>query len=226
MIESLKRDSFKWESDNRRRREAGYNPQSYAPASYDQSSRMDPYGDDRNPPHMSRSEGRYEDNWGSRPPNPGHDEMELDDPRYLNDPYDPRVRPPAPSGYTQPGRDPYTYDGRSNPRLDPRAEPNAGSRAYAQPGPMIVERDYPGMESRTAYVDRSAQPSYATARSDPYGAIPPSQANVIPRVTRDEPQVYIDQRTGQQVMAPPRSDVRHAPSSRTDRMDYDSRGYR
>ena len=257
MITTLKQDSMKFEADNRRRVNAGHRPQTYAPApaGFDQSGRVDPYGDDRNGASMSRVDSRF-----AREPEPrrsraqpsGYDDMEVDDPmdtrdpRYARDAYesrDPRARPQVPTGYATSGRDPYAYDARSDPRLDarvdprmdprmdtrmdprvdPRVDPRADPRAYPQGGPMAVDRDYPMGDSRTAYGDRTAQPIYAAARPDSYGALPPSQAGAIPRGGRDEPQFVIDPRTGQPMLAAPRSDARHAPSNRADRMDYDPR---
>ena len=246
MIATLKQDSLKFETENRRRVTAGHRPQTYAPAGYDQSGRMDAYGDDRNATPMSRVDSRYTsepESRRSRTHTSGYDEMDIDDPmdsrdpRYARDPYDSRdsrARPQVPTSYAQPGRDSYAFDSRSEPRLDARVDPRIDPRAESRVDPrtypqanMPMERDYPMGDSRTTYGDlRGPQPIYAATRPDPYGGLPPSQAGAIPRGARDEPQVYIDPRTGQQVIAATRPDVRHAPSSRSDRMDYDTRGYR
>jgi hypothetical protein len=241
MISTLKLDSAKFESENRRRLNAGYRAQSYAPTGYDQPGRMDPYADDRAAP-TNRVDGRYEpEPRRSRTQPSGYDEMDIDDPqdsrapRYTREMYDPRDsqgRPQVSTGYAQPGRDPYAYDGRPEPRLDSRVDPRielrtdprVDPRGYSQPTGMPLDRDYTMTDGRTAYGDpRTGQPIYAAARPDPYGTVPASQAGAIPRAARDEPQVYIDPRTGQPMMAAPRpSEVRHA---RPDR-DHDGRGYR
>src|SRR2546423_6760000 len=252
MITTLKHDSLKFEADNRRRINAGHRPQAYAQATqagqaaYDQTSRFDPYGDDRNAPPMSRVDSRYGSELEprrSRNHNPLYDEMELDDPmdsrdtRYARDLYDsrePRARPQMPPNYGQPGRDLYAYDTRSEPRLDervdtrmdPRVDPRVDPRGYAQ-ATVPADRDYRMGDGRTAYGEpRAAQPAYAPTRHEQFGALPQNQPGAIPRAGRDEPQVYIDQRTGQPVIAAPRTDVRHSPTSRSDRMDFDPRGYR
>jgi hypothetical protein len=241
MISTLKLDSAKFESENRRRLTAGHRVQSYAPTGYDQPSRMDPYADDRAVP-MSRGDSRYEtEPRRSRAQPPGYDDMDIDDPpdsrasRYTRETYDSRDsqgRPQISAGYAQPGRDQYAHDSRPDPRLDsradpridPRTDPRLDPRGYSQTTGMPIDRDYTMTDGRTPYGDpRTIQPIYAAARSDPYGAVPASQAGAIPRATRDEPQVYIDPRTGQPMMAAPRSsEVRHA---RPDR-DHDGRGYR
>ena len=229
MIATLKQDSQKFEADNRRRVNAGHRPQTYAPSGFDQSGRMDPYGDDRNAAPMSRVDSRYASEpepRRSRTQTSGYDDMDVDDdPRYARDAYDsrdPRARPQVPTHYAQPGRD--SYEGRSDLRIDPRVDPRNDPRSYSQAAPMAVDREYSMGDGRTAYGDpRTIQPVYTAARADSYGAPPPGQGGSIPRGARDEPQVYIDPRTGQQALAAPRSDVRHAQSGRADRMDYDPR---
>jgi hypothetical protein len=249
MISTLKLDSAKFESENRRRKNAGHRPQTYEPIGYDQSSRMDAYAEDRTAP-MIRVESRYEYEPEPRRPRnqPSHpDDMDIDDPpdprgaRYAREIYDSRNsqgRPQVPTNYTDPGRDRYGYDNVSDPQIDPRFDrridpradlqvdrhinPRGNPRGYPQPAGMPLDRDYPMMDNRTAYAEnRTVQPGYA-ARSESHGGVPPSQAGAIPRGAWDEAQLYIDPQTGRQMVAAPRSsEVRHARSDR----DYDGRGY-
>jgi hypothetical protein len=168
MIKTLKQDSLRFESENRRRVNAGHRPQTYAPSGYDPSSRMDIY-DDRNAVSMSRVESRYTnepESRRSRPQTYGDDDMDLDmeplmdsrDPRYSRetyDPRDPRARPQVPASYAQPGRDPYPYDGRTDPRLDSRADPRLDSRV----DPRLDSRADPRLDSRAdPRIDPRADP--------------------------------------------------------------------
>jgi hypothetical protein len=164
MIKSLKQDSLKFESENRRRVNAGHRPQTYAPGGYDLTSRMDAY-DDRPAVPMSRVESRYanepEPRWSR--PQAYDDDMDLDmdppmdrDPRYSREAYDSRdsrARPQVPAGYAQPGRDPYPYEGRPDPRLDSRADPRYDSRTDprldSRTDPRLDSRADPRLDSRT-----------------------------------------------------------------------------
>ena len=260
MIKTLKQDSLKFESENRRRVNAGHRPQIYAPSGYDPSSRMDAY-DDRNAAPMGRGDNRFPGELESRRPRPqayGDDDMDLDmdspmdsrDARYSRDTYDSRdsrARAQVSASYAQPGRDQYPYEGRPDPRLDSRADPRLDSRAdprldsrtdpridpradprgYPQTAAMAVDRDFVMGDSWPAYGDSrgavyndflarsdndSRGPAYGdprgpaqqtyppSTRHDPYGALPSSQPGAIPRA-RDEPQMYIDPRTGRPMVA-------------------------
>jgi hypothetical protein len=198
MIKSLKQDSLRFESDNRRRVNAGHRPQTYSSSGYDPLSRMETY-DDRSAVPMNRGDSRYTNELEPRRPRVqayGDDDMDLDmdspmdsrDARYSREAYDsrdPRARPQATAGYTQPGRDPYPYDDRPNPRLDPRADPRpdpradprldpradpriTDPRAYAQPAAMAIDRDYPMGDNWPAYSD-SRGPVYSDPRATTYG---------------------------------------------------------
>jgi hypothetical protein len=182
MIKTLKQDSLKFESENRRRVNAGHRPQTYAPSGYDPSNRMDTY-DDRNTVAMSRGDSRFPGELDSRRPRPqvyGDDDMDVDmdspmdsrDLRYSRETYDSRdsrPRPQVSASYSQPGRDPYPYDGRSDPRLDSRADradsrvdPRADPRIFPQTAAMAVDRDYPMGDSWPAFGE-----SRGTAYNDP-----------------------------------------------------------
>ena len=210
MISSLKQDSIEFESKNRKRERDGHRAQQYAPSGRD-TARHDPYGDDRSSEAMARGPSRYTEPEPRRRGGPAYDDdaMDIDpppmDPResgYGRDPRDPRARPAVSAGYVPSGRepyptasvrDPYAYDSRSDPRMDPR-----GSDPRYAPSTSGV--DYPMTDSRTAYTDpRAAQSAYAPTRGDPYGGLPP-QGSAIPRGGRDEPQMFVDPRTGQTVM--------------------------
>ena len=196
MIKTLKQDSLKFESENRRRVNAGHRPQTYAPSGYDPSSRMDTY-EDHNAVPMNRGNNRFPSELESRRPRPqayGDDDMDLDmdspldsrDLRYSRETYDSRdsrARPQVSASYSQPGRDPYPYDGRSDPRLDSRADradsrvdPRADPRLYPQTATMTVDRDYLigggrqvyGDPRRAVYSDLGVGP-YVDSRGSAYG---------------------------------------------------------
>jgi hypothetical protein len=153
MIQDLKQDSLRFESENRRRVSAGRRPQIYDPL-----SQMDAY-EDRNASPMSREDGRHAPRW-SQAHAYGDDNMDLDmdldmdyptdsrDPRYYRETYDaqdPHARLQVPAGYVQPGRDSYLYGGRSDPRLDPRDVPRLDPRS----DPQLDPRDDPRLDPRS-----------------------------------------------------------------------------
>jgi hypothetical protein len=161
MIKTLKQDSLKFESENRRRVNAGHRPQTYAPSGYDPSSRMDTY-EDHNAVAMNRGNSRFPSELESRRPRPqayGDDDMDLDmdspldsrDLRYSRETYDSRdsrARPQVSASYSQPGRDSYPYEGRTDPRLDSRADPRLDSRADPRLDPRTDPRIDPRADPR------------------------------------------------------------------------------
>jgi hypothetical protein len=148
MVATLKQDSLRFESENRRRVSAGHRSQPYDP-----SSQMDAY-EDRNTSSMSRVDGRYAPR-RSQAHAYGDNNMDLDmdspmdfrDPRYHRETYDaqdPRAWPQVPAGYVQPRRDSYLYGGRSDPRLDPRDVPRLDPRDV----PRLDPRSDPRIDPR------------------------------------------------------------------------------
>jgi hypothetical protein len=225
MIKTLKQDSLRFESENRRRVNAGHRPQTYAPSGYDPPSRMDVY-EDRNAAPMSRVESRYAnepESRRSRPQTYGDDDMDLDmdplidsrDPRYSRETYDsrdPRARPQVPASYAQSGRDPYPYDGRTDPRLDsradPRLDPRADPRLDPRADPRVDPRADPRVYSQTTAmsVDRDypmgdSWPAYGDSRGTAYSD-PRATSYTDPRGT-----AYSDPRgTAQQAYTSSRHD--------------------
>jgi len=191
MIKTLKQDSFKFDSENRRRVNAGHRPQSYAPGGYDPLSRMDTY-DDRNAVSMGRVDSRYTNESEPRRARAqayGDDEMDVDmeplmdyrDPRYSRETYDSRdrARPQVPAGYAQSGRDPYQYEGRTDARLDSRTDrldsrndPRLEPRTDPRIDPRADSRVYP--QAAAMPVDRDypmgdSWPTYGDSRGPAYG---------------------------------------------------------
>ncbi len=184
MILCLKKDSTEFHSRNRKREREGHRAQQYNPAGTE-TSRYDRYSDDCNSEPVARGTTYY-----ANEPEPrryrahaGYDDdkdidappMNPRDPRYGRDPRDSRARPPVSAGYTPSGGELYAYDSRS----DPRGAPVASDSRW------------------DSYADPQAAQSLYLPRGDPYGGLPPQVSAIPRRGGRDEPQMFIDPRTGQ-----------------------------